>query len=47
MLPSDHDLLKAFHSILYGSLGKASTRKKDIRAFNGFPEVWTAANIWW
>lgn len=33
---SDDDLLKALHSVLFGGTGKKTTRKRDIRAFNGF-----------
>jgi len=36
-LEGDHDLLKALHIILYKSPGSKVTRKKDIRAFNGYP----------
>eukprot|EP00752_Nemacystus_decipiens_P014574 g12979.t1 len=35
---ADHDLLKAFHSFLYGGVGKKTVRKKNIRSFSGFPE---------
>ena len=28
---ADHDLLKAFHSFLYGAIGKKTVRKKNIR----------------
>lgn len=35
-LESDHDLLKALHIILYKGPGAKLTRKKDIRAFNGY-----------
>ena len=30
-IDADHDLLKAFHSILYGAVGKKTVRKKNIR----------------
>jgi hypothetical protein len=36
-LEGDHDLLKALHIILYKGPGSKATRKKDIRAFNGYP----------
>lgn len=35
-IPSDDDLLKALHGVLFGGSGKKTTRKRDIRAFNGF-----------
>lgn len=35
-LEGDHDLLKALHIILYKGPGAKLTRKKDIRAFNGY-----------
>ncbi|CAM9361708.1 unnamed protein product, partial [Hapterophycus canaliculatus] len=37
-IDADHDLLKAFHSFLYGVVGKKTVRKKNIRSFSGFPE---------
>ncbi|CAM9793285.1 unnamed protein product, partial [Pylaiella littoralis] len=37
-IDSDHDLLKAFHALLYGAIGKKTVRKKNIRSFSGFPE---------
>lgn len=30
---ADHDLLKAFHSLLYGVIGKKTVRKKNIRRY--------------
>jgi hypothetical protein len=36
-LDSDGDLTKSLHSLLFGTAGKHSTRKRDIRRFNGFP----------
>lgn len=30
---ADHDLLKAFHSFLYGAVGKKTMRKKNIRGY--------------
>lgn len=30
---ADHDLLKAFHSFLYGVVGKKTVRKKNIRRY--------------
>lgn len=36
-LEDDHDLLKALHIILYKGPGSKATRKKDIKAFNGYP----------
>lgn len=30
---ADHDLLKAFHSFLYGAVGKKTMRKKNIRRY--------------
>eukprot|EP00904_Undaria_pinnatifida_P006203 jgi/Undpi1/2712/HiC_scaffold_14.g06090.m1 len=37
-IDADHDLLKAFHSILYGAVGKKTVRKKNIRSFSGFDD---------
>jgi len=34
----DHDLLKAFHLLLYNTTGQKTTRKRDIRRFHGFPK---------
>ena len=38
IMNGDHDLLKAVHKIMYGGTGTSSMRKRQIRAFNGFPK---------
>ena len=30
-IDADHDLLKSFHTFLYGFVGKKTVRKKNIR----------------
>lgn len=38
-LKSDDDTLQQLHSLCYGSVGKATTRKKQLRQFSGFPNA--------
>ena len=44
-LQGDHDLLKAVHKIMYGGTGTSSMRKRQLRAFNGFPAATDASKI--
>ena len=44
-MQGDHDLLKAVHKLCYGGTGKKTMRKRQLRAFNGFPEGTEAANV--
>ena len=37
-LKGDHDLLKAFHRLLYGSIGDNTKRKSNIKSFSGFED---------
>ena len=38
-LKSDHDLLKAFHRLLYSSIGDNNKRKSNIKNFSGFEDA--------
>lgn len=38
-LKGDHDLLKAFHRLLYGSIGDNVKRKSNIKNFSGFGDA--------
>ena len=38
-LPADHDMIKAFHRLLYGSLGTSHNRKANLKKFSGFADA--------